>query len=37
MFEVGSTKHLKELQGTFKPSKCLKTLQGSFIATTRYR
>ena len=30
--ERGPTKHRKELQGTFKPSKCLKTLQG----TTRY-
>ena len=31
-FLRGPTKHRKELQGTFKPSKCLKTLQG----TTRY-
>ena len=29
---MGPTKHRKELQGAFKPSKCLKTLQG----TTRY-
>ena len=28
----GTTRYYKELQGTFKPSKCLKTLQG----TTRY-
>ena len=34
-FHTGPTKHLKELQGTFKPSKCWKTLQGTFIATTR--
>ena len=26
-FVGGPTKHRKELQGTFKPSKCLKTLQ----------